>query len=151
MSLLSLVTLNAQAQSDELSEIEAEIDAQYKPDSSPSLSSAPEVEPQVVNSATINVDGVLNEAPVTDAELVQIQSEIKKQKTELVLNKEKTKSFKELSKSVGVLSETTEKMLLEKKAAKDQIAEYNLKVQCLQEEDPDSECDRFVKHKEEKL
>ena len=100
----------------------------------------------VVNSSVINVDGyVAEEKPVLDAELQQIQSEISRQKTETVLNKEKAKNFKVLKKSVEQLSETTEEYLEEKKAAKAQITEYNLKVRCLQSEDISSECGRYNK------
>ena len=100
----------------------------------------------VVNSSVINVDGyVAEEKPVLDAELQQIQSEISRQKTETVLNKEKAKNFKVLKKSVEQLSETTEEYLEEKKAAKAQITEYNLKVRCLQSEDTSSECARYNK------
>ena len=100
----------------------------------------------VVNSSVINVDGfVPEEKPVLDAELQQIQSEIARQKTETVLNKEKAKNFKVLKKSVEQLSETTEEYLEEKKSAKAQIAEYNLKVRCLQTEDTGSECSKYNK------
>lgn len=108
-------------------------------------------EEQVLNSDPINVDGYLAEdKPVTDHELEQIRSEIRKQKNEVVLNKEKTKGFKELSKSTEKLSETTEEYLDEKKDAQKEIAEYNAKIKCLMEENPGKDCDKYVKHRKER-
>lgn len=100
---------------------------------------------QVVESAPINVDGFMKEKeqPVVDAELQTIRSEIQKQKKEIVLNKVKAQKFKELGKSTEQLSETTEEMLLEKRAVQEEIANYNLKVKCLSQENPGAECDKF--------
>lgn len=107
-------------------------------------------EEQVLNSAPINVDGYLAEdKPVTDGELEQIRSEIRKQKNEVHLNKEKTKGFKELSKTTEKLSETTEEYLDEKKDAQKDIAEYNAKIKCLMEENPGADCDKYVKNRRE--
>jgi septal ring factor EnvC (AmiA/AmiB activator) len=97
----------------------------------------------VLESETINVDGYLEKAPDEDPELAQIKGEIQKQKKEIVLNKVKAKKFQELSKSIEKLSETTEEYLEEKRAAQEQIAEYNLKVRCLQAESPGPECEKF--------
>jgi hypothetical protein len=104
---------------------------------------------QVLESRPINVDGYYREkeASVTDPELQTIHSEIKKQKEAIVLNKVKAKKFKELSKSTEQLSETTEEMLLEKKAVQEEIANYNLKVKCLGEETPGPECEKFNKRR----
>lgn len=101
----------------------------------------------VLESETINVDGYVKEKSAEDPELSQIRGEIQRQKKEIVLNKEKAKKFQELSKSVEKLSETTEEYLEEKRAAQEQIAEYNLKVKCLQTETPGPECDKFVRRR----
>jgi hypothetical protein len=106
-----------------------------------------QTETQVLNSETINVDGYVKEKPATDGELESLQTEIKKQKEETVLNNQKAKSYQELSKSVEKLSETTEEYLLEKKAAQAEIANYNLKVKCLNAETPGPECDKFVRRR----
>jgi Skp family chaperone for outer membrane proteins len=95
----------------------------------------------------INVDGYVTEQKAVDPELESIKAEITKQKQETVLNKKKAHGFRELAKSVEKLSETTEEYLEEKRAAKDQIAEYNTKVKCLQSEVPGPECDKFVKRR----
>jgi hypothetical protein len=95
----------------------------------------------------INVDGYVTEQKVVDPELESIKAEITKQKQETVLNKKKAHGFRELAKSVEKLSDTTEEYLEEKRAAKDQIAEYNTKVKCLQSEAPGPECDKFVKRR----
>lgn len=106
-------------------------------------------EERVLNSDPIDVDGYLAEKQVTDHELEQIRSEIRKQKGEVVLNKEKTKGFKELSKTTEKLSETTEEYLDEKKDAQKEIAEYNAKIKCLMEENPGRDCDKYVKNRKE--
>jgi len=104
-------------------------------------------EEQVLNSDPIDVDGYMHEKAVTDGELEQIKGEIRKQKNEVILNKEKTKGFKELSKTTEKLSETTEEYLEEKKAAQEEIANYNTKVKCLQSENPGAECDKYLRRR----
>jgi hypothetical protein len=104
-------------------------------------------EAQVQSMEPINVDGYVKEQTVEDPELASIQAEIKKQKEEVVLNKKKAQSFKELSKSVEKLSETTEEYLEEKKAAQEEIANYNTKVKCLQSENPGAECDKYLRRR----
>ena len=103
-------------------------------------------EEQVLNSDPIDVDGYLKEKNVTDHELEQIRSEIRKQKNEVILNKEKTKGFKELSKTTEKLSETTEDYIDEKKNTQKEIAEYNKKIKCLMEENPGPDCAKYVKN-----
>ncbi len=100
-------------------------------------------EEQVLNSDPIDVDGYLREKNVSDGELEQIRSEIRKQKNEVHLNKEKTKGFKELSKTTEKLSETTEEYIDEKKATQKEIAEYNKKIDCLMKENAGPECDKY--------
>jgi hypothetical protein len=112
-----------------------------------SLNSFGADEAQVQSMEPINVDGYVKEQKVEDPELVSIQAEIKKQKQEVVLNKKKAQSFKELSKSVEKLSETTEEYLEEKKAAQEEIANYNTKVKCLQSENPGAECDKYLRRR----
>ena len=104
-------------------------------------------EASVVNSEPINVDGYVTEAATTDPELANIKSEIAKQKKDIVLNKQKVKSYQQLSKSVEKLSETTVEYLEEKKAAQEEIAAYNLKVKCLQSDNPGPECDKYSKRR----
>lgn len=101
-----------------------------------------------VTAEPINVDGYLaEEKPQVDQELAGIKSEIEKQKKEIILNKQKAKEFKELSKSTAQLSETTEAYLEEKNEAKAEIAAYNEKVRCLQADNPGKECDKYVKRR----
>ena len=106
-------------------------------------------EDQVLNSDPIDVDGYLKEKNVTDGELEQIRSEIRKQKNEVHLNKEKTKGFKELSKTTEKLSDVTEEYIDEKKATQKEIAEYNKKIKCLMEENPGPECAKYVRNTKE--
>lgn len=101
----------------------------------------------VVETQPIDVDGYMKQKEVTDGELQSIRSEIQKQKKEIVLNKVKAQNFKELGKTTEQLSETTEEMLLEKRAVQEEIANYNLKVKCLSMETPGAECDKFSKRR----
>ena len=104
-------------------------------------------ETQVLNSEAINVDGYVTEKKIIDPELDSLQAEIKKQKEETILNKKKSQSYQELTKSVGKLSETTVQYLEEKNAAKEEIANYNSKVKCLQSESPGPECDKYIRRR----
>lgn len=106
-----------------------------------------QIETQVMETETINVDGYLAEKKSSDGELETIKYEIEKQKKETVLNKQKAKSYGELSKSVEKLSETTEEYIEEKKAAQAEIAEYNMKVKCMQSDSPGPECDKHVRRR----
>jgi septal ring factor EnvC (AmiA/AmiB activator) len=101
---------------------------------------------QVIETTAINVEGYLQETPQDD-ELNKIKAEVERQKKEIALQKVKSKSFRELSKSTTQLSDVTEQYIEEKKAAQKQIAEYNLKVQCMQEDFPGKECERFIRKK----
>lgn len=111
------------------------------------LDSYPVANDSVLETRAIDVDGYLRqkEQPVHDAELQTIRTEIQKQKKEIVLNKVKAQKFKELGKSTEKLSETTEEMLLEKRAVQEEIANYNIKIKCLSQETPGPECDKFVR------
>lgn len=107
-----------------------------------------QIETQVLESnEPINVDGYVTEKQQMDGELANLKQEIEKQKRETVLNRQKAKEYQVLSKSVEKLSETTEEYLEEKKSAKAEIANYNAKVRCLQEEAPGPDCDKFVKRR----
>lgn len=104
-------------------------------------------ETTVLSAEPINVDGYLTEKPQVDPELQGIQAEIKKQRKEIILNKKKAKSFQDLTKSVEKLSEATEEYLEEKRAAQEEIANYNAKVKCLQADNPGPECDKYVRRR----
>lgn len=108
-------------------------------------------EEQVLNSDPIDVDGYLKEKQVTDGELEQIRSEIRKQKNEVQLNKDKSKGYKELSKTTEKLSDVTEEYLDEKKSAQNDIAEYNKKIKCLMEENPGKDCSKYVRPKKQEV
>ncbi|GEM_PF-3507288 len=97
----------------------------------------------VLNPEMIEVDGFIRDEKPQDQELTTIQTEIVRQKKEIILNREKSKQFKVLSKSVEKLSETTVEYLEEKKAAQAEIAEYNMKVKCLQSESEAPECAKY--------
>jgi hypothetical protein len=104
-------------------------------------------EAEILVSEPIDVDGYLKEKKSTDGELEGLHAEIEKQKAETILNKEKSKSYQELTKSVEKLSETTEEYLEEKRAAKEEIANYNMKVKCLSSDEPGPECSKYVRRR----
>lgn len=112
-----------------------------------SAAAVAQTQTQVLETEQINVDGYVTEKQVSDGELEGLKHEIQKQKKEVVLNKQKAKTYQELSKSVEKLSETTEEYLDEKRAAKEEIANYNLKVKCLQADAPGPECDKVVRRR----
>jgi hypothetical protein len=101
----------------------------------------------IVTTEPINVDGYMTTTPATDHEMETIKSEIVKQKKEIVLNKEKSKGFRELSKSTSQLADVTSEYIEEKKAAQAEIAEYNTKVRCLQEENPGKDCEKYTRRR----
>jgi opacity protein-like surface antigen len=105
---------------------------------------------QVLNSDPIDVDGYMAEKQVTDGELEQIKSEVRKQKNEIKLNKDKSKGFRELVNTTEKLSDTTEEYLDEKASAKDEIAEYNKKIECLTQEHPSKDCAKYARNKRNK-
>jgi hypothetical protein len=155
--LLTILALNFNVfANDELPMIEDQADEEalaVTPDEEPVAVVAEEVstkqaapQPKIIQTAPINVDGYMKqEKPQSDRELEEVRSEISRQKKEIVLNKVKAQEFKQLGKSTEALSETTEDMLLEKRAAQEEIANYNKKVQCMQSEHPGPECDKFVR------
>lgn len=143
IALLTLISLSAFAQDAELPVIEDEAEEQII------VSSANAEKDVVLEAQPINVDGYMTQkpAPVSDPELQTIRQEIERQKKEIVLNKVKAKEFKELGKSTEALSNVTEEMLEEKRAVQEEIANYNLKVKCLQQETPTAECEKFNKRR----
>lgn len=159
MKALFLITLLAMsfstfAEDEDLPEIGGESEEEILQEETashiPSDIPAPEMTSSLVlESKPIDVDGYYKqkEVQVTDAELQSIRSEIENQKKAIVLNKVKAQKFKELGKSTEQLSETTEEMLLEKKAVQEEIANYNLKIKCLSTEHPGADCDKFARRR----
>jgi hypothetical protein len=151
--ILTILTLSSQVFSeDELPVIEEQADEAalaITPSTEEVIPVGTVQETASIEAAPINVDGYVKEkekAP-EDPELQTIRNEIQNQKKAIVLNKVKAREFKALGKSTEQLSETTEEMLLEKRAVQEEIANYNLKVKCLSEDNPGSECDKFVKRR----
>jgi peptidoglycan hydrolase CwlO-like protein len=112
-----------------------------------SLVGLAQAQTQVLSSEPINVDGFVTEQVPTDGELQGIHAELERQKKEIVLNREKVKTYKELNKSVEKLSETAEDYIEEKKAAQKEIAEYNAKVRCMQQDNPGPECNKYLRRR----
>lgn len=139
--ITALLSLAAFGQTDDLLELESEIDAEV------ALATPSAEDIRVLNSEPITIDGYVKEEAPKDQELLEIRKEIDRQKKETALNRVKAKEFQELSKSTEVLTETTVEMLEEKRAVQEQIAEYNEKIRCLQMENPTPECSKHVKRR----
>jgi Skp family chaperone for outer membrane proteins len=105
---------------------------------------------QILNSAPINVDGYLSEAPVTDGELESIRSELNKQKTGTQLNKEKAKDLNKLTNQTEKLLDSQDEYIDNKIESANAIKEFNAKyeenqkkLRCIMEESSASECDPY--------
>ncbi len=96
----------------------------------------------------LNIDGeVAQEQPATDSELNFINNELKKQKTQIYLNKEKSKGYKNLQNTTETLVGATEDYVTERKSSEAKIKEYNKQIKCLLDEnagDPDCAKDEPV-------
>jgi outer membrane protein W len=108
-------------------------------------------EEQVLNSAPIDVDGYLHDKPVTDGELEQIRSEINKQKTGTVLNKEKAKDLGKLTNQTEKLLESQDEYIDQKIESTQAIKEFNSKyedgqrkLRCIMEESDAKECEPYM-------
>lgn len=108
-------------------------------------------EEQVLNSAPINVDGYLAEdKPVTDGELEQIRSELKKQKVGTALNKEKAKDLGKLTNQTEKLLDSQDEYIDQKIESTQAIKEFNSKyeenqkkLRCIMEESDSADCDPY--------
>jgi opacity protein-like surface antigen len=113
---------------------------------------------RVLNSDPINVDGYLAEdRPVTDGELEQIRSELKKQKTGTQLNKEKAKDLNKLTNQTEKLLESQDEYIDKKIESTQAIKEFNQKyeenqkkLRCIMEESNSPECDPYKKSYQKK-
>ncbi len=96
----------------------------------------------------LNIDGQVTETePATDSELNFINNELKKQKTQIYLNKEKSKGYKNLQNTTETLVGATEDYVTERKSSEAKIKEYNKQIKCLLDEnagDPDCVADKPV-------
>lgn len=108
-------------------------------------------EEQVLNSAPINVDGYLaEERPVTDGELEQIRGELKKQKMDTQLNKEKAKDYGKLSQQTEKLLDSQDEYIDSRIESSKAIKDFNkkheenqIKLRCILEESTSAECDKY--------
>lgn len=105
----------------------------------------------VLNSDPIDINGYVSEPPATDHELEKVKNELRVQRNAIKINKEKSKTYEKLGRSTEKLAEVTEEMIEERKESQDTIAKYNKKIECLMQEDPGSDCDEYVKRKEDKV
>lgn len=117
------------------------------------FSSAMANDEKYLNSDPIDINGYVTDAPVaTDAELENVKGELRKQKSAIIINKEKKKKYNELSRSTEKLSDVTEEMIDERKESKETIDKFNKKIDCLMAEGPKDGCEEFVKApKEDKV
>ncbi len=100
----------------------------------------------VLNSDPIDINGyVTEEEAVSDAELENVKGELRKQKTAIIVNKEKKKKYGELSRSTEKLADVTEDMIEERKESQVTIDKFNKKIDCLMAEGFKEGCEEFVK------
>lgn len=111
-----------------------------------------QTEEQVLNSAPIDVDGYLQEKPVTDGELESIRSELNKQKMGTKLNKEKAKDLGKLTNQTEKLLESQDEYIDQKIESTQAIKEFNSKyednqkkLRCIMEELDTEECEPYKK------
>jgi opacity protein-like surface antigen len=107
---------------------------------------------QVLNSDPINVDGYLQDRPVTDGELEEIRNELKKQKMGTQLNKEKAKDLGKLTQQTEKLLESQDEYIDQKIESTQAIKEFNKKheenqkkLRCIVEELNTAECEPYRK------
>jgi hypothetical protein len=106
----------------------------------------------VLNSDPININGyVTEEENVSDAELENVKSELRKQKTAIVVNKQKKKKYGELSRSTEKLADVTEDMIEERKESQVTIDKFNKKIDCLMAEGQKEGCEEYVKAPKEDI
>lgn len=115
-----------------------------------SMTTAYANEEQVLNSAPINVDGYLEEKPVTDGELESIRSELNKQKMGTQLNKEKAKDLGKLTNQTEKLLDSQDEYIDQKIESTQAIKEFNKKyeegqrkLKCIMEELDTEECEPY--------
>ena len=100
----------------------------------------------VLNSDPININGYVTQEPTaTDAELENVKGELRKQKSAIIINKEKKKKYGELSRSTEKLADVTEEMIEERKESQNTIDRFNKKIDCLMAEGFKEGCEEFVK------
>jgi outer membrane protein W/uncharacterized protein YdbL (DUF1318 family) len=105
----------------------------------------------VLNSDPININGYVSEAPSTDGELEKVRGELRKQKQTIQINKEKSKKYKELGRTTEKLADVTEELIDERKEATTTIDKYNKKIECLMQQNPGADCDKYVKRKQDSV
>jgi opacity protein-like surface antigen len=100
----------------------------------------------ILNSDPIDINGYVSEEQnVSDAELENVKSELRKQKTAIVVNKQKKKKYGELSRSTEKLADVTEDMIEERKESQVTIDKFNKKIDCLMAEGQKEGCEEFVR------
>lgn len=100
---------------------------------------------QYLQSDPIDINGYVQEAPVSDHELESVKNELRKQQNAIKVNKEKAKTYGKLSKTTEKLSDTTEEMIEEKKESQATIAKFNKKIDCLMSENLKEGCEEYQK------
>ena len=105
---------------------------------------------QYLSNDPININGyITEEAPVSDAELENVKNELRKQKTTIIINKEKKKKYNQLSKSTEKLADVTEDMIEERKESQVTIDKFNKKIDCLMAEGRKAGCEAYLKSDKE--
>lgn len=110
------------------------------------FSSAYANDERYLESDPININGyVRDEVPVSDAELENVKNELNKQKSAIIINKEKKKKYNQLSRSTEKLADVTEEMIEERKESQETIDKFNKKIDCLMAEGKKPGCEEYAK------
>lgn len=102
-------------------------------------------EDAILNSDPIDINGYVQEAPVSDQELEKVKGELRRQKQAIIINKEKKKKYNELSRTTEKLADETEDMIEERKESQETIDRFNKKIDCLMNNNAGEECAEFVR------
>jgi len=102
-------------------------------------------EDAILNSDPIDINGYVQEAPVSDHELEKVKGELRRQKQAITINKEKKKKYNELSRTTEKLADETEDMIVERRESQETIDRFNKKIDCLMNGNSGVGCEEFVK------
>ncbi len=99
-----------------------------------------------LNNDPININGYMQEEVVpTDAELENVNNELRKTKNAIIINKQKKKSYNDLSRKTEKLAEETEELIEERKEYKKIVEENNKKIDCLMADGMKAGCEDYVR------
>ena len=103
----------------------------------------------VLNSDPIDINGYVSEPMATDSELEAVKADVRKSKSLISINKEKTKSYKNLGRNMEKLLDVTEEAIEEANEANEIKAKYSARIDCLMKKNEPEECAQYRKTKKD--